>query len=142
MKSNSGDSFFYVLSEKVGDSILNEYFKVGIVTHAKTDEAIKDWEKYKNQGHPVSIIRRISKLNNGNPREIIPIAYFKFDSVKNSRKIESKWINLLKGKNIAEKSVSREWFRVEKDVILDLIEDVIANKELVFEYWSYFDVKN
>jgi hypothetical protein len=138
MTSNSGDSFFYILSEKESNNILNEYFKVGIVTHAKTDEAIKDWEKYKTQNHPVSIIRRISKLNNGNPREIIPIAYFKFESVQNSRKMETKWIKHLKGKNIGEKSVSREWFRVEKKIILDLIEEIITNKELVIEYWSYF----
>ena len=139
MKSNSGDSFFYILSEKESNNILNEYFKVGIVTHAKTDEAIKDRERYQAQNHPVSIIRRISKLNNGNPREIVPIACFKFESVQNSRKMETKWINHLKGKNIGTKSVCREWFRVEKKIILDIIEEIITNKELIIEYWSYYD---
>lgn len=138
MTSNVGDSFLYILSEKEGDNFLNVYFKVGIVTHAKTDEAIKNWEKYKAQNHPVSIIRRISKLNNGNPREIIPTAYFKFESSQISRKMETKCMKQLKGINIGAKSVSREWFRVEKEVILDLIEGIIADKEFVIQHWSYF----
>jgi hypothetical protein len=138
MKSNSGDSYFYILSEKENQNILNEYFKVGIVTHAKTDEAIKDWEKYKDQNHPVSIIRRITKLNNGNPREIIPVAYFKCENIQSSRKMERKWIAHLKQKNIGEKSVSREWFKVEKSVIFSLIEEIITNKDSIIEYWSYY----
>jgi len=72
-KSKVGDSYLYVFVEKGWENEEYPYFKIGIVSHNTTDDGISKskWPKYENHEHPVSIARRLFKLMNGNPRELI-----------------------------------------------------------------------
>ena len=138
MNSEFGDSYFYILSENAEpDSIETpyRYVKFGIVTHSVTDDAIMKWKKYFNKTHPVSIIRRITKLNNGNPREIIPIAYFKCKSddvsgIKKSRKLESKWLR--HARENYPKTASEEWFRINLGELSIIINEIQKNDNALY----------
>jgi hypothetical protein len=146
MKTNKGDSLFYIFTEKENEQFLNKYFKFGVVTHSITDEAIKAWKKYYEKEHPVSIIRRLSKLNNGNPREIVPVAYFKCTSdirdgkiihsgESKSRALEKKWLNLLR-KDSWRITKSEEWFIIDINYIQEVIKETIDKDSDMFEaHW-------
>jgi hypothetical protein len=113
----NGDSFLYVFAEEGYEAESLPYFKIGIVSHAVTDDKVRTWKKYQNSPYPPSIERRISKLNNGNPRQIKPLAYFRFSTddrgtgLQKSRAVETQWKRTLR--ETTTKTSSPEWFRTD-----------------------------
>lgn len=138
--TTNGDSFLYFFAEEGYDKEANPYFKIGIVTHATTDDTVRGWKKYLADPAPPSIVRRISKLNNGNPRQIIPIAYFRFHTdgavagIKKSRSVETKWKRKLREQ--AERTSSPEWFRCSLESLNAFIHEVIDSEHGFYNtYW-------
>ena len=140
MSSVNGDSFLYILVE---DGYENEnfvFFKIGIVSHALTDDGVKLWKKYKESPYPTSITRRILKLNNGNPRQILPLAYFCFATDENgpgskkSRSVETYWKRELRSRTA--KTSSPEWFRTPIEKLSSLIQEIAdSTKETCSQQW-------
>jgi hypothetical protein len=132
----NGDSFLYIFVEEGYEAESSPYFKIGIVSHAVTDDKVRTWKKYQNSPYPPSIERRISKLNNGNPRQIKPLAYFRFSTddrgtgLQKSRAVETRWKRNLKyGMNSADrKTASTEWFRIDISTLTTIIETIIKHE--------------
>ena len=106
-----GKSFLYIFYEKDTDF---KFIKIGIVSHAVTDEHIKNWPDYSSSKHPVSIQRRIFKLQTGNPRKIEPLAYFMYDTKKEASSVERKLHKHFSDQKIKNIS-SKEWFYLTKE---------------------------
>ena len=129
----NGDSFLYIFVEEghsaryAGESL---YFKIGIVSHAVTDDknSVRKWKKYHNSPYPPSIERRISKLNNGNPRQIMPLAYFRYTTddrgtgLQKSRAVETQWKRALR--EGAQQTASAEWFRTDIGSLSSIIAEI------------------
>ena len=111
-----GKSFLYVFFEKDTDY---KFIKIGVVTHAKTDEHIKGHESYTASTHPVSIKRRILKLQTGNPNQIEALAYFMYDSKIEARSVERKLHKHFVSKINPH---SKEWFNLSNEDIKDIVE--------------------
>lgn len=132
----NGDSFLYVFVEEGYEAESSPYFKIGIVSHAVTDDKVRTWKKYQNSPYPPSIERRISKLNNGNPRQIKPLAYFRFSTddrgtgLQKSRAVETRWKRILR--ESALKTASPEWFRTDMDLLTVIITELSER-----EYGNY-----
>jgi hypothetical protein len=138
--STNGDSYLYFFVEEGYKSDANPFFKIGIVTHALTDETVKGWPKYLNSPFPVSIQRRLSKLNNGNPRSITSVAYFRFkadethDALQKSRAVETAWKRKLR--EAAQSTPSPEWFKASQAELHDFINQVIEGEAGNYStYW-------
>jgi hypothetical protein len=130
MVTKHGDSCFYIFIETGYETNSNPYFKIGIVLHSTTDEGVKNWDKYVLSPHPISITRRLAKLNNGNPREIIPIAYFRCETdnqlltaKQKTNVIEQKWLKYLQTN--ARLTSSKEWFQLEKQDFESLVKKIV-----------------
>jgi hypothetical protein len=139
MKHDSieGDSYLYVFVEEGWENEEYPYFKIGIVSHNKTDNDISksNWPKYEGHQHPVSIARRLFKLMNGNPRKLIPLMWLKFETnnsdsgKQQSKKHETKWLKEFrrKGPLISRSKTSSEWFQTTsknlKDVVIKIINE-------------------
>jgi hypothetical protein len=113
-----GKSFLYVFFEKDTDY---KFIKIGVVTHAKTDEHIKGHESYTASTHPVSIKRRILKLQTGNPNQIEALAYFMYDSKIEARSVERKLHKHFVSKINPH---SKEWFNLSNEDIKNIIEQL------------------
>lgn len=139
-KSTNGDSYLYFFVEDGYKSDANPFFKIGIVTHALTDETVKGWPKYVNSQFPVSIQRRLSKLNNGNPRSITALAYFRFkadetrDALQKSRAVETAWKRKLR--EVAQATPSPEWFKASQAELHAFVNQVIDEEAGNYStYW-------
>ena len=136
-----GDSFLYFFAEEGHELESHPYYKIGIVTHAKTDEGIKRWKKYIDSPAPPSITRRILKLNNGNPRQLVPLAYFRFtDSSEStglakSRKVETKWKRAWRTR-VEQMPSSTEWYRSSQEELRAIVHEIIDSEAGVYTtYW-------
>ena len=124
----NGDSFLYIFVEEGYEAESLPYFKIGIVSHAVTDDKVRTWKKYQNSPYPPSIERRISKLNNGNPRQIKPLAYFRFSTddrgtgLQKSRAVETRWKRILR--EAAWKTASPEWFRTDIECLTTIVAEL------------------
>jgi hypothetical protein len=143
--SSNGDSFLYFFVEEGYDSDETIFFKIGIVSHALTDDQVQSWKKYVASPYPVSIARRIHKLNNGNPRQIKPLAYFRFSpdlvetGVKKSQRVETAWKRALRIH--AEQTPSSEWFRISKTQLGNIIAQIVEGEQDNYtEYWWHTNV--
>jgi hypothetical protein len=139
-KSANGDSYLYFFVEEGYRNDSHPFFKIGIVTHAVTDEKVKGWPKYVNSPFPVSIQRRLSKLNNGNPRSITALAYFRFkadetyNALQKSRGVETAWKRKLR--EIAQSTSSHEWFKASQEELYTFINQVIEDEAGNYStYW-------
>jgi hypothetical protein len=131
-----GKSFLYVFFEKDTDY---KFIKIGVVTHAKTDEHIKGHKSYTASTHPVSIKRRILKLQTGNPNQIEALAYFMYDSNIEARSVERKLHKHFVSKINPH---SKEWFKLSNEDIKNIIEQLkdgsinkIADCNQTKEFW-------
>lgn len=134
-----GKSLVYIFYE---NHELSEYFKIGVATHSKTDSSIKSWKKYAESSHPVTIIRRITGLQTGNPRKIRPLAYFLFETQKEARKIER---DLHIHFNSCKSKHSKEWFNMSKENIsniISLLQGLSENKIFECQYPECFWIDN
>jgi hypothetical protein len=132
----NGKSFLYVFFEKDTDY---KFIKIGVVTHAVTDEHIKGWDRYTVSEYPVSIQRRILKLQTGNPRKIEALAYFVYNTKNEARSIERKLHKHFVSKINPH---SKEWFSLSNEDIKDIIERLkdgstnkIADCNQTEHYW-------
>jgi hypothetical protein len=129
-------SFLYIfyLNDSKSKSI-----KIGVATHSKTDSSIKSWEKYAESDHPVTIVRRITDLQTGNPLQIKPLAYFLYHSKVAARKIEHKLHRHFVDKKHEH---TREWFKLSKQDLKDIISSLdskssskIIDCESTYDFW-------
>jgi hypothetical protein len=149
-KSKVGDSYLYVFVEKGWENEEYPYFKIGIVSHNTTDDGISKskWPKYEKHEHPVSIARRLFKLMNGNPRELIPLMWLQFRpnnsdiGKKESKKCETKWLKEFRkqGSLINPSLTSSEWFQTTSKNLTDIVTKII-NEENGKYFECYFHKK-
>jgi hypothetical protein len=123
----AGKSFVYLFFEKEDFSV---NFKIGVATHNKTDTSIAKWKKYAESKHPVTIERRITDFQTGNPRKIQPLAYFLYPTQNEARLVERTLHN-----NFAPQRSehSKEWFKLSEENILTIIsclKEVSENNKL------------
>ena len=116
-------SFLYVFSENDNETKL---IKIGVATHNKTDTSIESWRKYAESKHPVTIERRITDLQTGNPRKIEPLAYFLYSSKIEARATERRLHNHF----ATQKSEhSKEWFNLSTEDLKMIISCLNQNSE-------------
>jgi hypothetical protein len=82
----------------------------------------------------------LSKLNNGNPRSITALAYFRFkaddtrDAQQKSRAVETAWKRKLRAE--AQLTSSPEWFKASHEVLHNYINQVIEEEAGNYStYW-------
>lgn len=120
----TGKSIVYIFFEKQN---AETNFKIGVATHSKTDSSIVSWKKYTESKHPVTIERRITDLQTGNPRKIEPIAYFIYQNQKEARAIEKRLHNHF----ATQKSEhSKEWFKLSAEDLKMIISCLNQNSEI------------
>jgi hypothetical protein len=127
-------SFLYIfyLNDSTSKSI-----KIGVATHSKTGSSIKLWEKYAESDHPVTIVRRITDLQTGNPIQIKPLAYFLYHSKGAARKIENKLHRHFDDKKHEH---TREWFELSEQDVKDIISSFDAKSNYkIFDCESTHD---
>jgi hypothetical protein len=97
-ENTESKSLVYLFYENEPTSI---HYKIGFTSHFETDNAIKNWKRYADSEHPVSIQRRIIQFQTGSPRQIKPLAYFLYSSKKDAKTVEKTLQNHLKIKNLS-----------------------------------------
>ena len=138
--SKEGDSYLYVFVEEGWENEEFPYFKIGIVSHNTTDNGISKskWPKYEKHKHPVSIARRLFKLMNGNPRELIPLMWLKFETnnkgsgIQQSKKIETKWLKKFRSRDtlVIPSPTSSEWFKAtSKNNLIEVVTKIIDEEK-------------
>jgi hypothetical protein len=118
-------SLVYLFYENEPTSI---HYKIGFTSHFETDDAIKNWKRYTDSDHPVSIQRRIIQFQTGSPRQIKPLAYFLYSSKKDAKTVEKTLQNHFKNK---KSEYSKEWFKLSAEEIIDIticLKDPTINK--------------
>ena len=123
-------SLVYLFYENEPTSI---HYKIGFTSHFETDDAIKNWKRYTDSDHPVSIQRRIIQFQTGSPRQIKPLAYFLYSSKKDAKTVEKTLQNHFKNKR---SEFSKEWFSLSAEEINNIsncLKDPTNNEIAIFQ---------
>jgi hypothetical protein len=119
-----GQSLLYLFYLNDGNS---KSIKIGIATYSKTDKSIESWRKYAKSSHPVTIERRITDLQTGNPLKIKPLAYFLYDKKEVARDNENKLQSHFSHKKHVHVN---EWFQLTEQDIKDIISSLDKKSDI------------
>ncbi len=108
-------SLLYLFFE---NDVQSQHIKIGMTSHYATDNAIKGRKRYADSEHPVSIQRRIIQFQTGSPRQIKPLAYFLYPTIKEAKTVEK---NLQKQFIHKKSEFSKEWFSLSFNEINEII---------------------
>ncbi len=129
-ENTESKSLVYLFYENEPTSI---HYKIGFTSHFETDNAIKNWKRYADSEHPVSIQRRIIQFQTGSPRQIKPLAYFLYTNKKDAKMVEKNLQNHFKNKR---SEFSKEWFSLSAEEINNItncLKDPTNNKIAIFQ---------
>lgn len=121
---NLGQSLLYLFYLNDGNS---KSIKIGVATYSKTDKSIQSRRKYTQSLHPVTIERRISDLQTGNPLQIKPLAYFLYDKKEVARDNENKLQRHFCHKKHFHVN---EWFQLTEQDIKDILWSLDAKSDI------------